>query len=130
MRISASRAGTLSMIIAAAAAAPASGQTIPQDMRNALNRKYDIQQQQADTERMRAESERLRTEAEINRSQGQNYSSPRDFSGSSAGVVVPKDRDSLGGVNAAAYKLGNGVVLQFSGDFRPDPPTVCIANCP
>ena len=70
------------------------------------------------------------SEGEISGSRGQNYSSVGGSSASSAGFVVLQDRDSLGRVNAATYRLGNGLVLQVTGLFQPDAPTVCIANCP
>ena len=37
--------------------------------------------------------------------------------------------DALMGTNAATYRLSNGVILRASGDFLPDPPGECIANC-
>ena len=32
-------------------------------------------------------------------------------------------------MKAATYRLSNGVELQVTGLFRPDPPTACIAYC-
>lgn len=113
-----------------AAAGPANGQSIRDDIKDSLNRKYAILQQQADTERMRAETERLRAEAEASARQRQTYSSGGSTSGPSQGYAVSVDRDSLAGFEPATYRLGNGLVLQVTGLFQPDAPTVCIANCP
>lgn len=129
MRKLAMRVGALSIVVAAAAAGTASGQSIRDDIQNALKRKYDILQQQADTERMRAESERTRIETETSQSKGQSYSGGGNFPTSSATYALPVDRDSLGRANPPTYRLGNGVILQMTGIFWPDALTVCVANC-
>ena len=125
----ASAAGLLMSLMAVAAPGSAAAQGIPQDMKDALQRKYDILQQQAETERMRAETERTRSAGERS-SKGQTISRAGNPSATSQQYAVAIDMDSLAGVYAPTYKLGNGVILQVSGVFWPDAPTVCIAHCP
>ena len=100
------------------------------DMKDALDRKYDILQQQADTERMRADAEieRSRTERRTTGGQTNRSVNGRYASASSQTYNVSTD-DALAGTNAPSYLLSNGVVLRASGDFLPTPPGACIANC-
>lgn len=76
------------------------------------------------------ERERMQAQSEASARQTQSYSNNPVSSGSKQGYVVAIDQNSLAGFQPATYKLGNGLVLQLTGLFRPDPPTVCIANCP
>ena len=99
-------------------------------MNDALQRKYNILEPQAETERMRAETERMRAEAEVSQSRGRSYPSARNASAGSQQYVVPTGIDSLEGTDASTYRLGNGTILRVSGIFWPDAPTVCIAFCP
>jgi hypothetical protein len=130
MRNKVSALGVVMALAIITSAEPASGQSMPDAIKNALDRKYAILQQQADTERMRAETERTRAEAEANATQRQTY--PRGMSnlGPPQGYAIGIDHDSLAGFDPATYRMGNGMVLQVTGLFQPDAPTICIANCP
>lgn len=118
------------VVITLLTAGSANAQSIRDDIKNAIDRKYAILQQQADTERMRAETERTRAEAETSTLQRQSYSGGTNSSPSPHGYVVGIDHDSLARIYPATYRLSNGMVLQVTGLFEPDAPTICIANCP
>ena len=94
----------------------------------------DKQQYEADERekdrKLLLELERIRAEAASKGiDTGTRQSSGTDSASSaSQNYDVPRG-DALAGTNAATYRLTNGVILRVSGDFWPDPPGVCIANC-
>ena|SRR3982750_3423428 len=98
----------------------------------ALQRKFDILQQQTDSARIRAEAARVNAEAEHERVQAE--ATPREAQSSqtwgSGHYRVSSGTDDFAGMRVPTYRLANGVILEVTGDFWPDAPTVCIANCP
>lgn len=105
----------------------AAAQDIRDDIKESLDRKYDILQQQANTERLRAETERKQVER-ATEAQSTQFLSASNTRSASQIYYVPLG-DALSGTNAATYQLINGVILRASGDFRPDAPGRCIAYC-
>ena len=104
-----------------------------QDIDAFLKQKYEILQQEADANTMRAEAEKRRIESELRRSEAIKNDKREGSSifsvGNSQTYLVPAGIDALAGTDAATFKMVTGVVLRVSGDFRPDPPTICIAHC-
>lgn len=127
------RISTKWVFLAAASLTLAVDGAVAQDMDALLKRKYEIQQQEADANTMRAEADMKRAEAEVRRGEAITNSqrgSSRTFSVSNSQTYyVPAGIDSLAGTDAATFRMRTGVVLRVSGDFRPDPPTICVAYC-
>lgn len=97
-----------------------------------LNKKYQIQQQQADNDRIKAEEERLRAEIEAKRveAQARQLSSGSSASNTSAsGYTVPHDTDDFAVMKVPKYLLPNGVTLQASGEFHPSVGARCTSDC-
>jgi uncharacterized protein HemX len=129
-----SAAISASLLVAATMALGASGTAAAQDagFGAALQRKFDILQQQTDSARIRAEAARVNAEAEHERAQAE--ATPREAqsrqTGGSEHYRVTRGTDDFAGMRVPTYRLANGVILEVTGDFWPDGPTVCIANCP
>ena len=45
------------------------------------------------------------------------------------GFPIPAGIDALEGFDAAIYRLDNGTVLKFSGNFLPSAGATCLARC-
>jgi hypothetical protein len=107
--------------------ASARAMAMPQDMHEALQRKYDILQQQADTDKMRAETERNRVEAETAQAQAQSNGANGQRSTSSGYVptTVPQG-NALAGTHVPSCTTGGGASIQVSGGFRPAQNEKCV----
>jgi len=97
-----------------------------------LNRKYQIQQQQADSDRVKAEAERTRAETEARSTEARVNQISKATSASSYGVtryVVGRSSDDFAGKRVPKYRLPNGVTLQASGGFHPYEGVRCTSDC-
>ena len=96
------------------------------------NKKYQIQQQQADTDHMRAETEAKRAAADADRAKAE----PRAQVFGSSGSYVTQHLHISGKITndfafaaVPVYLLPNGVKLRVSGVFRPYEGVRCISYC-
>lgn len=122
------------IFIAFAGLTLAANGAVAQDTDALIKRKYEILQQEADASTARAEAQKMRAASELRRNESVNNnkldSSSHFSAGNSQTYFVPAGIDALAGTTSATFRMGTGVVLRVSGDFRPDPPTTCIAYCP
>ena len=106
--------------------------TRAQSLNDYLNKKYQIQQQRADTDRMRAETEAKRAAADAERANSvagaQGYASSGPYVGQHFHISGRTTND-FALVAVPIYLLPNGVKLQVSGVFRPDEGVRCISYC-
>jgi Tfp pilus assembly major pilin PilA len=103
-----------------------------QSFNDYLNKKYEIQQQQADSDRIKAEAERVRAQTEAKRAEMQASQLLSGSSTSSSGAssyTVPHNTDDFAGKNVPRYRLPNGVTLQASGEFHPNKGVRCTSDC-
>ena len=128
---SAAISATLLVAAAMALGAPEPAAAQNAGFGSALQRKYDILQQQIDSNRIRAEAARVNAEAEHERVQAE--ATPREAQSSqvsgSEHYRVASGTDDFAGMRVPTYRLANGVILEVTGGLSPDAPTVCIANC-
>lgn len=101
-----------------------------QSFNDYLNKKYEIQKQQADTARANAETERMRaeTEARAVAAQSNQGSNTSPVAYGATGHVLARS-DDFAGKSVPKYRLQNGVTLQASGGFRPSDETRCTSDC-
>lgn len=107
-----------------------SGAARAQSFNDYLNKKYQIQQQQADSDRARAEAERLGAEAEATSSASQ--ASPTSTFANSYGTsrdVIAHGSNDFAGKRVPQYRLQNGVTLQATGGFHPYDGVRCTTDC-
>jgi len=116
-------------VLLAIGAAPADAQSLGQAIQGRFNSTATLLNQQGHPDTMPAATGRARAKAETAKTVKQVSSTRRSPAFSAPPFAVPADHDSLAGMNAATYRLGNGVVLQVTGLFQPDAPTVCVAYC-
>ena len=103
-----------------------------QSFNDFLDKKYEIQQQQADSDRARAEADRLRAEAEARATAAQANRLSTAASATSSGTThytVPHDTNDFAGKKVPTYSLPNGVSLQATGEFHPNKDARCTSEC-
>ena len=109
----------------------ASGNAAAQSIGQALNKKYQILQQQADNDGLRAEADRTRAEAEAQAMEaGQQMSGAVSPHGSWTPYTVAGATNDFAILKVPTYVLPNGVAIQVSGDFSPGEGVTCISLCP
>lgn len=96
---------------------PVSAGAQPAGMQKALDRKYEILQQQADAETLRAETEAAQAQAQT-RAQAAPPAPSTQYTN------LPSN-DPLAGTNATKCKIANGGGIRVSGTFRPSASTKC-----
>lgn len=119
-------ATTVGLALTLGSATGALAQSAPTSLSQAIQRKYDIAQQEIEAERFRAETQRRQVE----RQQQEQHRALGGGEGSRfTGSTIPSGVDALAGTDAPSYRLDNGAILRVSGIFWPSAQATCIAFC-
>ena len=127
----------VSTVILIAVCGPANSQNLGQSIGDAMRRTSDLLQGEENSGRTRATTDIRQTPAKPAHAQtavtpsanAEPRKAARPVPALVTRQIVARDHGSLSGIAASAYKMRNDLVLETSGDFKPDGGTVCTAHC-